>query len=230
MANKKVSQLTSASALAGTEVLPIVQAGTTKKVTAQAIADLASSGGGGSSSFTVTTVGTLGTSSSVMWNAGSKVFASTAAGTQTLSVVSYPSIAIGGMGGFSGTVSSITVTDLTYLELSATTVSTLVTVSLPALTTIVSTGMTPSVYFSQCSSLTTVNIPALTNVPNSLYIGWSSNAFSQATVDHILVKFAGTTATNCTLDLSGGTSAAPSATGLAAKATLEGRGWTVTHN
>lgn len=186
--------------------------------------------GGGGSSFTLTTVGTLGTSSSVMWNAGSKVFASTAAGTQTLSVISYPSIAIGGMGGFSGTLSSITVTDLTYLELSATTVSTLVTVSLPALTTIVSTGMTPSVYFSQCSSLTTVNIPALTDVANSLYISWGGNAFSQATVDHILVKFAGTTAINCTLDLSGGTSSAPSATGLAAKATLEGRGWNVTTN
>jgi len=45
MANKKISQLTAASALTGTEELPIVQSGQTVKTTAQDIADLA---GGGS--------------------------------------------------------------------------------------------------------------------------------------------------------------------------------------
>lgn len=43
MANQKISELTSAGALTGTEVLPIVQSGTTVKTTAQDIADLASS-------------------------------------------------------------------------------------------------------------------------------------------------------------------------------------------
>lgn len=40
MGTKKISELTSAGALVGTEVLPLVQSSTTKKVTAQAIADL----------------------------------------------------------------------------------------------------------------------------------------------------------------------------------------------
>jgi hypothetical protein len=59
----------------------------------------------------------------------------------------------------------------------------------------------------------------------------------QASVDGILVSLAaldgtnGTTAySNKTVNLSGGTSSAPSATGLAAKATLVGRGCTVNTN
>ena len=226
MANVKISQLTAGSALTGAEEIPVVQGSSTVRTTAQDIANLA---GGG---FTLTTVGTLGSDSSVIYSAGSKVFASTAAGTQTLSVVSYPSITLNaGMGGsFSGTLSSITISDLTYLELSVTSVSTLVTVNLPGLTTLVSTGMNPNLFLRSCSSLTTLNIPSLSTVTNSIFINWSDNAFSQATVDHILVKFAGTTSVNGNLDLSGGTSAAPSATGLAAKATLEGRGWNITTN
>jgi hypothetical protein len=46
MANKKISQLTAAAALTGTELLPIVQGGVTVQTTAQDIADL---GGGGAS-------------------------------------------------------------------------------------------------------------------------------------------------------------------------------------
>ena len=41
MADIKISALTAASALAGTEALPLVQSATTKKATAQAVADLA---------------------------------------------------------------------------------------------------------------------------------------------------------------------------------------------
>jgi hypothetical protein len=227
MANVTITGLAAAAALTGTEVLAIDQSGSTVKTTVQDVANLA-----GGSGFTLTTVGTLGTDSSVIYNAGSKVFASTAAGTQTLSILSYPSITLNaGMGGsFSGTLSSITISDLPYLELSVSSISTLVTVSLPALTTMISTGMNPNLSMRSCSSLTTVNIPALNNVANSLYIDWSGNAFSQATIDDILVKFAAASGNNCTLILNGGTSAAPSATGLAAKATLEGRGWSVTTN
>ena len=58
MANKKISQLTAASALTGTEELPIVQSGQTVKTTAQDIADLA---GGGASYLKYTAVlGQLG--------------------------------------------------------------------------------------------------------------------------------------------------------------------------
>jgi hypothetical protein len=48
MANKKISQLTVAAPLTGTEILPIVQGGVTVQTTAQDIADL---GGGGGSPF-----------------------------------------------------------------------------------------------------------------------------------------------------------------------------------
>jgi hypothetical protein len=41
MANKKISQLTAAAALTGTELLPIVQDGETVQTTAQDVADLA---------------------------------------------------------------------------------------------------------------------------------------------------------------------------------------------
>ena len=66
---------------------------------------------------------------------------------------------------------------------------------------------------------------------------WRGSAFNQATVDSILVRLAaldgtgGTTAySSKTVNLSGGTNATPSATGLAAKATLIARSCTVTHN
>jgi len=44
---KKITQLPAASALEGPEKLEIVQGGTSKQTTAQAIANLASGGGGG---------------------------------------------------------------------------------------------------------------------------------------------------------------------------------------
>lgn len=49
MAEVKISELSNASALTGTEVVPIVQGGATVKVTAQSIADLGGGGGGGAS-------------------------------------------------------------------------------------------------------------------------------------------------------------------------------------
>lgn len=62
-------------------------------------------------------------------------------------------------------------------------------------------------------------------------------ALTQVTVDNILVKLAALNGTggtvsydNKTVNLSGGTNATPSATGLAAKAVLQARGCTVTHN
>lgn len=66
----------------------------------------------------------------------------------------------------------------------------------------------------------------------------SGNGLTQATVDGILTTLAGYDGTNGrflygsgkTVNLSGGTNAAPSATGLAAKDILVARGCTVTHN
>lgn len=58
----------------------------------------------------------------------------------------------------------------------------------------------------------------------------SGNDFVESVVDAILLALANGPISNGTVDLSGGTSATPSAAGLISKATLEGRGWTVTVN
>lgn len=47
MADKRISDLTAGATLAGTELIPVVQAGVTVRVTAQAIADLAGAAGTG---------------------------------------------------------------------------------------------------------------------------------------------------------------------------------------
>ena len=60
-------------------------------------------------------------------------------------------------------------------------------------------------------------------------------ALTQQSVDNILISIKTSvdnmpSLTNGTLDIDGGTSAAPSAAGLAAKTALESAGWTVTTN
>jgi hypothetical protein len=65
-----------------------------------------------------------------------------------------------------------------------------------------------------------------TNFFNAFY----NCALSQTSVDNILVSINTAGTSGGTLTLNGGTSSAPSATGLAAKSALEGRGWTVTTN
>jgi hypothetical protein len=59
---------------------------------------------------------------------------------------------------------------------------------------------------------------------------WQNCALNQTSVDNILVSLDASGITNNTTSLAGGTSAAPSATGLAAKASLQGKGWTVLTN
>lgn len=90
-----------------------------------------------------------------------------------------------------------------------------------------------------CSQLTTLTFPVLLVIHNTGFaaVNLSGCALDQTSVDAILVRLAaldGTAGTtlfeNSPIDLSGGTNAVPSATGLTAKATLEGRGNTVTVN
>lgn len=185
-------------------------------------------GGGGTPPLDVVTVGTLGTAP-LTFSYSSQATLSPEAGTQSVQVESFPTITINGGMGFSGTLSSISFPTLTIASITLSGISTLTTVDLPALETGVY-QMMGALSFNNNSSLTTLNIPSLINLP--LYIGfqWNNNAFSQATVDHILSRMVASNAVNGTINLSGGTSAAPSATGLAAKATLEGRGWTVVTN
>ena len=226
MANIKISQLTSAATLTGAEEVPVVQGSSTVKTTAQDIANLA--GGGGSSTLDVVTVGTLGTSS-LTFNYTSVVTISPASGTQSAPVLSYPSIAINGGMGFTGTVSSISFPTLATTTISIGNIPTLTTVDLPVLTKVVY-SMQGILNFSYCPSLTTINIPSLVSMPDNSYLQFQENALSQATVDNVLVRMVATGALNGNIQLGGGTSSAPSAIGLAAKATLEGRGWSVTTN
>lgn len=55
-------------------------------------------------------------------------------------------------------------------------------------------------------------------------------ALTETAVDDILVVLSNNGESNGNVDLDGGTSSAPGATGLAAKTVLEGNGWTVTVN
>lgn len=87
--------------------------------------------------------------------------------------------------------------------------------------------------------ISTVETVVLTSTLKSVAgdVSFEGNALDQTSVDLILVRLAaldgtgGTTSYDShTVDLSGGTNSTPSATGLAAKATLEGRGNTVLVN
>jgi hypothetical protein len=81
---------------------------------------------------------------------------------------------------------------------------------------------------------------AITTIPAGLFDNctlatnytncFANNALTQQSVDNILVSIDTAGASNGTLGIDGGTNATPSAVGLAAKASLEGKGWTVTTN
>lgn len=97
------------------------------------------------------------------------------------------------------------------------------------------TSVNGSFDFNYNAALATLDLSALLACTGTA--GFFGNAFTEATVDALLVKFASLDGTNGTtvfensaLNLSGGTNAIPSATGLAAKAVLEARGNTVTVN
>lgn len=224
MANKKISQLQTVSELDGTEVLPIVQGGTTKKVTAQAIADLGGAGGGGSMAFNIIADGTVTSQAQNATLRQAFVILPTS-GNQTVTALNYPEIYMGN----GATATTITITNIPVVGLSIQSAQYLQSVSLPDLVTVVSGGMT-SLSIAGCQALTTVSFPLLADLPSNSWYQFGSNAFTQATVDYVLQKFAATSATNCTLYLNSGSNASPSSTGLASRDILLGRGWTVYHN
>ena len=69
-----------------------------------------------------------------------------------------------------------------------------------------------------------------TCVATTFFNAWFGCALDQTSVDNILVSLDTAGQSNGVVNLDGGTSAAPSATGLAAKASLQGKGWTVFTN
>jgi len=83
---------------------------------------------------------------------------------------------------------------------------------------------------SNNTALTGVTITSSQPLGDSEIINISNCALYQLAVDNILIALAANAIDNGFVDLSGGTNWNPSATGLAAKTTLEGRSWTVTVN
>ncbi len=135
---------------------------------------------------------------------------------------------------WSTTMASVTSTNFSSLQ----TVSGAVSASFAALTTL---SFPAIVSFGSTVTFTAGNLVTFSMGSTLLSVGgnWSMAGMKldQASVDRILVSLAaldgtgGTTAySSKTVNLSGGTSSTPSATGLAAKVTLQARGCTVTTN
>ena len=85
--------------------------------------------------------------------------------------------------------------------------------------------------WQNCTSLTTFpaamfNTCTATNFTNA----WQNCALNQTSVNNILVSLNTAGQLNGTVNLNGGTSAAPSGAGATAKSALQAKGWTVTTN
>ena len=78
----------------------------------------------------------------------------------------------------------------------------------------------------QASQTPGVDTSIATNYTNTFF----GCALTQTSVDNILASLVVSGRTNGSINLTGGTTSTPSAAGLASKATLLSRGWTVTHN
>jgi len=88
-----------------------------------------------------------------------------------------------------------------------------------------------STAWRDCSSLTSFSSNAFDSCVATDFNGaFFKCALDQTSVDNILVSLDTAGQSNGTLNLNGGSSASPSATGLAAKTSLEGKGWAVTTN
>lgn len=151
---------------------------------------------------------------------------------------------VGGSVGISN-MASLTTLSLPALStigvfLAISTMSALTTISIPALTMISNqTGSANVISLtSGTAALTTFELPStlLRVGATAGNVTITSAALTQTSVDSILVRLAaldgtgGTTTFNNRVVTITGTSSTPSATGLAAKATLVARGCTVTHN
>lgn len=167
MANITIAQLPSASALTGTEVLPVVQSGITKKTTVQDIANLAGGGGGGFGTLDVTTVGTFGQNVNVQYALASVVSGSNT-GAQQYPLEAIPNINLynGGYGGGVPTLSFIefpTVTRVSYFTING--YPYLETVNVPELAYAESIGL------NNLPVATTFNFLKLIKVTSNINIG-----------------------------------------------------------
>lgn len=85
--------------------------------------------------------------------------------------------------------------------------------------------------WSTCESLTSFPAGMFDNCSATNFnYAWIGCALSQQSVDNILVSLDTAGQSNGIVSIDGGTSSAPGAAGLSAKASLEGKGWTVLTN
>lgn len=85
--------------------------------------------------------------------------------------------------------------------------------------------------WSGCTSLATFTASTFDTCPaTSFSNAWNNCALDETSVDNILVSLDAAGQSGGTVDVSGGTSSAPGVSGLAAKLSLEGKGWTVLTN
>ena len=81
-----------------------------------------------------------------------------------------------------------------------------------------------------CKSMTSLTLNPNLKCGGAHTFTLNGCAFTKPSVDAILAALDASGVTNGTVNLSGGTSATPSAGGLVSKGNLVGKGWTVTHN
>jgi hypothetical protein len=186
MANVKISELSSAASLTGSEEVAIVQSNATVKTTAQAIADLAS---GGLGTLDITTVGELGISGTVNYSIGAN-YSATATGAQSLPIVSFPNIFF--TGNVSSTVSSISFPTLANAaSVNIGNFSFLQTIDLPELLYAEGLNLTSN------SALTTISAPKLVTIgPYGLTLG-ANSPFTTTSV-----SFSALTSARLTVNLS----------------------------
>lgn len=201
---KKVSQLTPASALTGAELLPVVQGGSTRRTTLQAIADLGGAGGGGGSAapFTVTANGDLGNDLNVGFILSATVPANLGGSTSYAAEVrpwaNLNFSASGGMygyGGYGGGGASTTATNVAFdydyftnININGSTVVT--NVSFPSMITQDPGGMGMGAVTIAGSAITSISFPQMV-VARDLNI---SNTQSLQTLScPLLTKFTGST-------------------------------------
>jgi hypothetical protein len=94
-----------------------------------------------------------------------------------------------------------------------------------------SSGTNFSTAWNSCTSLTSFPAGMFDNCSATNFDdAWFNCALNQASVDNILVSLDTAGQSGGIVGIDGGTSSAPGAAGLAAKASLEAKGWTVTTN
>lgn len=129
----------------------------------------------------------------------------------------------------SNTISSLNVSNLTNLNILYATNNTLSTIN-------ISNNTKLTEFYASVNNLTSITMPNSVTITTTYHFDASYNSLTQSAVDNILQKInsystpSGTNMTDKFIDLSGGSNAAPSVTGINAKNSLIAKGYQVLTN